>query len=207
MVSNLFTFFTYPRNFFDDFSPDVLNLASLLTLAPSSIDISKTSDTSTNSQILSNESPNLFSSNTLNKSSKELSHLEEKISYSNLTKEEKNAFYLLCGVAFIMPLVWDREDYLRESNIQLRDKDVYGEVKGDAEGPLMKVIESVLGKIRNRGDISDETLDYFLVNDPKFGRFSLLPEIHKNFIMFPADQLYPIQAILLRIFLLFLISI
>ena len=136
-----------------------------------------------------------------------LSRLEEKISYSNLTKEEQNAFYLLCGVAFIMPLVWDREDYLRESNIQLRDKDVYGEVKGDAEGPLMKVIESVLGKIRNRGDISDETLDYFLVNDPKFGRFSLLPEIHKNFIMFPADQLYPIQAILLRIFLLFLISI
>ena len=44
----------------------------------------------------------------------------------------------------------------------------------------MKVIKSVLRKIRNRGDISDETLDYFLVNNPKLGRFYLLPKIHKR---------------------------
>ena len=77
-------------------------------------------------------------------------------------------------------VVWDREDYLREANSQLSDKDVYREVKGGAEGPLMKVIKSVLRKIRSRGDISDETLDYFLVNNPKFGRFYLLPKIHKR---------------------------
>ena len=44
----------------------------------------------------------------------------------------------------------------------------------------MKVIKSVLGKISNRGDISDETLDCFLVNNPKLGRFYLLPKIHKR---------------------------
>ena len=44
----------------------------------------------------------------------------------------------------------------------------------------MKVIKSVLRKIKNRGDISDETLDYFLVNNPKLGRFYLLPKIHKR---------------------------
>ena len=44
----------------------------------------------------------------------------------------------------------------------------------------MKVIKSVLRKIRNRGDISDETLDCFLVNNPKLGRFYLLPKIHKR---------------------------
>ena len=33
--------------------------------------------------------------------------------------------------------------------------------------------------MRNRKDISDETLDYFLVNNPKLGRFYLLPKIHK----------------------------
>ena len=43
----------------------------------------------------------------------------------------------------------------------------------------MKVI-SFLRKIKNRGDISDETLDYFLVNNPKLGRFYLLPKIHKR---------------------------
>ena len=77
-------------------------------------------------------------------------------------------------------VVWDREDYLREANSQLSDKDVYREVKGYAEDHLMKVIKSVLRKIRNRGDVSDETLDYFLVNNPKLGRFYLLPKIHKR---------------------------
>ena len=90
--------------------------------------------------------------------------LDEKISYSNLTKEERNALYLLCHDPYIITkeadkgtvmVVWDREDYLREANNQLSDKDVYWEIKGDAEGPLIKVIKSVLRKIRNRGDISD----------------------------------------------------
>ena len=43
----------------------------------------------------------------------------------------------------------------------------------------MKVIKSLLRKIRNRGDINDETLD-FLVNNPKLGRFYLLLKIHKR---------------------------
>ena len=77
-------------------------------------------------------------------------------------------------------VVWEREDFLREANSQLSDKDVYREIKGDAEGPLMNVIKSVLRKIRNRGDINDETSDYFLVNNPKLGRFYLLPKIHKR---------------------------
>ena len=43
-------------------------------------------------------------------------------------------------------VVWDREDYLREANSQLSGKGVYQEVKGDAKGPLMKIIKSVLRK-------------------------------------------------------------
>ena len=50
--SNLFTFFTDLKNFCYDFPPDILNLANLLTLAPSSVDISKTSNISTNSEML-----------------------------------------------------------------------------------------------------------------------------------------------------------
>ena len=77
--------------------------------------------------------------------------------YSNLTKEERNALYLLRDDPSIIikeadkaSVVWDREDYLREGNSQLSDKDVYQEVKADAEGPLIKAIKSVLRKIRNR---------------------------------------------------------
>ena len=35
-------------------------------------------------------------------------------------------------------------------------------------------------KVRDRRDISDNTLDYFLVNNPRLGRFYLLPKIHKR---------------------------
>ena len=38
--SNLFTFFTDLKNVCDDFSPDILNLVNLLTLAPSSVNVS-----------------------------------------------------------------------------------------------------------------------------------------------------------------------
>ena len=61
--SNLFTFFTDLNNFYDNFSPDILNLVNLLMLVPSSVDVSKTPNISTNYDILSNESPNLSSSN------------------------------------------------------------------------------------------------------------------------------------------------
>ena len=47
-------------------------------------------------------------------------------------------------------------------------------------GALEKIIKSVLQKVGNRKDISDETLDYFLVNNPKLGRFYLLPKIYQS---------------------------
>ena len=70
--SNLFTFFTDLKNFCDHFSADILNLVNLLTLAPSSVDVSKTSNVSTNSDIMINESPNLSSSHKISESSNEL---------------------------------------------------------------------------------------------------------------------------------------
>ena len=48
------------------------------------------------------------------------------------------------------------------------------------EGLLEKIIKTFLKKVRDRRDISDSTLDYFLVNNPKLGRFYLLPKIHKR---------------------------
>ena len=88
----------------------------------------------------------------------EILSLDEKISYSNLAKGERNALHLLRDDASIIikeadkgsaVLVWGREDYLREANSELSDKDVYREIKGDAEDPLMKVIKGILGKIRD----------------------------------------------------------
>ena len=39
---------------------------------------------------------------------------------------------------------------------------------------------SALEKIRVRSDLSNDTPNYFLVKDPKFARFYVLPKIHKR---------------------------
>ena len=83
-------------------------------------------------------------------------------------------------------VAWDGEDYLKEVKNQLNDKNVYKDITGDKEGPLEKIIKTVLKKLRDRRDVSDMTLDYFLVNNSKLGRFQLLPKTHK--------KLYPISG-------------
>ena len=83
-----------------------------------------------------------------------LSRLEEEIFsldkklHSNLIKEERQAIYSLRDDASIIInetdkvsgiVVWDREDYLAEARTQLKDKDVYQELKGNILGPLEKI--------------------------------------------------------------------
>ena len=68
---------------------------------------------------------------------------------------------------------------MKEAYRQLDDKEVYEQVPDDPSvlaNTLMKALET----IRLRGDLSKDTLDYFLVKDPKFARFYLLPKIHKR---------------------------
>ena len=116
-----------------------------------------------------------------------LSCLEERLldieippkRFNNLTKEEREALYSLKDDRSIIikgadkdsvVVVWDREDYLKEAYRQLDDKEVYEQVPDDPSvlaNTLMKVLE----KIRLRGDLSKDTLDYFLVKDSKFARF------------------------------------
>ena len=75
-------------------------------------------------------------------------------------------------------VIWDREDYLKEVHKQLSDEEVYEEVTNDPS-TLESTIFTALYKIRAKGDLSADNLEYFLDNDPKFGRFFLLPNIHK----------------------------
>ena len=125
----------------------------------------------------------------LSRLEEEISSLDYEVGYSNLTKGERDAVYSLKDDNSIIVkeankgsavVVWDRDDYLREAKNQLNDKNVYKELTGDVEGPLEKIIKTFLKKIRDRRDISDSTLDYFLVNNPKLGRFYLQPKIHKR---------------------------
>ena len=57
-------------------------------------------------------------------------------------------------------VVWDREDYLKETYRQLDDKEVYEQVPDDPS-VLANTLIKALEKILLRGDLSKDTLDYF----------------------------------------------
>ena len=111
-----------------------------------------------------------------------------KDKFNNLTKSERKTLYDLKNDKSIViksankssaVVVWDREDYIKEAEKQLGDEQVYEEVSNDA-APLLKAINEVIAKIRKRGDLKRDNLDYFIMKDPKFARFYLLPKIHKR---------------------------
>ena len=56
---------------------------------------------------------------------------------------------------------------------------MYEEVPND-RNVLINTIMKTLEKIRLCGDMSSDTLNYFLAKNPKFSRFYLLPKIQKH---------------------------
>ena len=111
--------------------------------------------------------------------------------FNNLTKKECNApynfNYLLDDPTIIIKgadkgsavIIWDREDYIKEASKQLEDKDVYEEVQNDPR-ILINTVMHGLEKIRIWDDLSNDAINYFLVKDPIFAIFYLLPKIHKR---------------------------
>ena len=106
------------------------------------------------------------------------------IRFNNLSKEEREDLYSLKDDTSIIiegadkysvVVVWDREDYLKD----LYDKKLYEHVS-DNPSALGNTLIKVLEKMRLWGNLSKDTLDYFLVKDSKFARFYLLPKIHKR---------------------------
>ena len=110
------------------------------------------------------------------------------IKYNDLTREERSVLYNLkndknivikCADKGSTVVVWDRDDYIKEAEKQLGDKEIYEEVCNDPK-PLISTIHNAIEKIWLRGDLSADTIKYFMVKDPKFVCFYLLPKIHKQ---------------------------
>ena len=93
--------------------------------------------------------------------------------------------FLRKSLVSLINFVWDREDCLEEAESQLSDNNIYEKVQGDPIPSLVNLVKYHLSNVKARGDISSETLDYFMVNNPKLGRFYLLLKIHKRLNAIP----------------------
>ena len=45
---------------------------------------------------------------------------------------------------------------------------------------MISIVKGCLSRVKNRGDIPSETLEYYFINKYKLVRFYLLPKIHKR---------------------------
>ena len=125
----------------------------------------------------------------LSRLEEEIMNLDFHLKYHNLSKGERAALKSLKDDTSIVikqadkgsaVVVWDRDDYLREAESQLGDSNVYEEVKDDFVSPLVETIKYHLERVRVKGDVCQETLEFFFNENPRFGRFYLLPKIHKR---------------------------
>ena len=132
--------------------------------------------------------------------------LDTNVKYSNITKEEREALKSLQKDTSIIIkeadkgsgiVVWDRDDYLKEAEKQLSDANTYEKASGDVLSPLINIVKSVLAKVKVRGDVPSETMDYFFVNNPKLGRFYLLLKIHKRLHHVPGRPVISVIYLLL----------
>ena len=132
----------------------------------------------------------------LSRLEEEILGLDTKLSYPNITKLEREALETLRNDNSIIIkeadkgsaiVVWDREDYCKEAEGQISDPEVYEKVSSDVTSPLIGTILTCLEKIRQRGDMEKATLEYFLVPEPRIGRFYLLPKVHKCLNCVPGE--------------------
>ena len=97
--------------------------------------------------------------------------MEIKHSYYNLASEERQTMYSLKNDQSIVikeegqcsaVVTWDKKDYLMEAEKQLFCKETYEKVSSNPSF-IIKTIHDTLEKVRKRGDISSNVLDYFNV--------------------------------------------
>jgi hypothetical protein len=74
----------------------------------------------------------------------------------------------------------DKTTYLQETERQLSDYRFYEKLNSDRTLDFTQKIMRALKAMPTRGHIDDKTMEYLTPEDPKPGRFYLLPKIHKE---------------------------
>ena len=73
----------------------------------------------------------------------------------------------------------DRDHYISEAERQLSDTRFYQQLDSDPTLEYQSRVTETLSDMLASGDISQDNFDYLSVQNPKAGRFYLLPKIHK----------------------------
>ena len=119
---------------------------------------------------------------------------KERTRYSNLLQEEWRAIRTLADDRSIVIkkadkvsciVVWDGDDYLREAEKQLSDKNVYEEVqfKKQMLSNLVETSNKFFRGLKTKGFIVEKEWRYFTYEYKKacnLGKMYLLPKIHKR---------------------------
>ena len=74
----------------------------------------------------------------------------------------------------------DKTTYLQEAERQLSDCRFYEKFDSDPTLDFTQKITRALEAMHARGHIDDKTMEYLIPEDPRPGRFYLLPTIHKE---------------------------
>ena len=77
-------------------------------------------------------------------------------------------------------VVWDKDVYLKEADSQLSNENIYEKIDYDPSSELFDKISKCIDQIKDRQEMDPHTLEFFKVDNPKLGRFYLLPKIHKR---------------------------
>jgi hypothetical protein len=85
-------------------------------------------------------------------------------------------------------VVMDKTTYIQEVERQLSDCRFYEKLDSDPTLDSTQKITRTLEAMHTRGHIDNTTMEYLTPEDPKPGRFYLLPKIHKKTIR--GDRLY-----------------
>ena len=73
----------------------------------------------------------------------------------------------------------DRDHYISEAERQLGDSTYYKLLDHDPTPEFAKDVSEAINEMHDEGHISEKNRNYLLIDQPKAGRFYLLPKIHK----------------------------
>ena len=113
--------------------------------------------------------------------------VDEPIRYSNLSKEEWVAMRSLDDDGSIVIkkadkgsciVVWDRNDYLREAEKQLKDQNMYrkADLKDKTLSQLVDCSKRFFRNLKMKGHITEKELSYEFKKSCNLGKLYLLPK-------------------------------